>query len=46
MRKEYTCPEADLIQVQAEHQFLASIHGRRSVPDAEEGDTDSWGDWS
>lgn len=46
MRKEYTCPETDLIQVQAEHQFLASIQGRRSVPDAEEGDTDSWGDWS
>ena len=47
MRKEYIRPKIDVIQMRAELQLLtASVRGDGPVPDALEGDTDSWGEWN
>jgi hypothetical protein len=46
MRKEYIRPAINLIQIRAEHLFLtASIQSNSPIPDATEGETDTWGDW-
>jgi len=46
MKKEYNCPETVIIQLRAEQAILVgSVYGDYPVPNALEGDTNSWGDW-
>ena len=46
MKKEYLNPESQVIQIRTEQALLiGSITSENPVPNALEGDTESWGDW-
>ena len=46
MKKEYISPESTVIQIRTEQALLiGSVTSENPVPNALEGDTESWGDW-
>lgn len=46
MKKEYLSPESQVIQIRTEQALLiSSVTSENPVPNALEGDTESWGDW-
>lgn len=46
MKKEYLSPESQVIQIRTEQTLLiGSVTSDNPVPNALEGDTESWGDW-
>jgi hypothetical protein len=46
MKREYKHPETTVIQLRSRQAILTgSIYGDAPVPEAIEGDTDTWGDW-
>lgn len=46
MKKEYFSPESVVIQIRTEQTLLiGSVTSENPVPNALEGDTESWGDW-
>jgi hypothetical protein len=48
MKKTYQSPQVTIIQLLAKQQILTGSVWQDStpVPEAPEGDTDSWGEWS
>jgi hypothetical protein len=46
MKIEYLSPESVVIQIRTEQALLiGSVTSENPVPNALEGDTESWGDW-